>query len=133
MHTQGVWILPLHPMVKIVSDVYGENGALNITCWNIIRYFGREAIKKEYYYSPLESAAYSEKMKETVGIEKNKYVDYQEVKNDRFFYVNKYVRIDKTSRGKHKRYVYTTGEIDRRIVEAGGIVDEKGFVWGRHI
>ena len=22
---------------------------------------------------------------------------------------------------------------DRRIVEAGGIVDEKGFVWGRHI
>ena len=117
--------------MKVVTET--EKGALNITCWNVIRYFGREAIKKGYYYSPLESAAYSEKMKETVGVENNEYVDFQEVKDDRFFYVNKYVRIDKTSRGKRKRHVYTTREIDRRIVEAGGIVDEKGFVWGRHV
>lgn len=110
--------------MKIVSEI-GEEEALGITCWNILVYFGRRELEK----SSLELMAYSPKMKETVSGEKNKLVDYAEVAGDRFFYVNKYVRIDVTSRGKKRRYEYHTETIDKRIVESGGIVDEKGFVW----
>jgi len=109
----------------------GEMAALNITCYNIMRYFFMQtAERRGHLYNPLLSHKFAEKVEETIGYEDNVEVDFGEVEKERFGYVIKYIRIvNRSSKRRGKDWVYTTDEIDRKIKQMGGIVDENGFVW----
>jgi len=120
--------------MKLVAGPYEDiNGALNITCYNILRYFFMQvAERKGHFYNPILSHKFYEKVEETIGIEKNKVIDYGEAKDERFGYVIKYIRIVNASAKRRGRaWIYLTDEIDRKIKQMGGIVDSRGFVWRR--
>jgi len=115
--------------MPLVSE--SDMAALNITCYNILRYFFLQTAEvKGHFYNPLLSPEFRGKVEETVGVENNKEVDFGEVEKERFGYVIKYIRIvNKSSKRRGKDWIYTTAEIDERLKRMGAIVDANGFVW----
>lgn len=118
--------------MRLVVDPHIEGdilAALNITCYNILRYFAMQIAEvKGHLYNPILSEKFQSKMEESIGVEINEKVSFGEVAHDRFGYVNKYFRVYHRRKGD---WVKTTDYIDKKIKRMGGIVDSQGFVWSR--